>query len=83
MSDYDESDKGVLFKNDKRGNDKAPDYRGKGNYGGKDFDISAWINESKSGMKYMALKLQKPYQASEPVSEQPIAEEQTEDEIPF
>ncbi len=28
MSNYDNTNSGVLFKNDKKGNEKAPDYKG-------------------------------------------------------
>ncbi len=31
MSNYDNTNSGVLFKNDKKGNEKAPDYKGKVN----------------------------------------------------
>ena len=43
---YDNNNKGVLFKNDKKGNEKAPDYKGVGNFDGKDFKIAVWLRES-------------------------------------
>ena len=50
--------KGVLFKNTNKKTDNHPDYNGKivlSN--GKEYFLSAWINESKSGQKYMSLSI--------------------------
>ena len=56
MSNYDNTNSGVLFKNDKKGNEKAPDYKGKVNIDGKDKDIAGWIREGKSG-KFISIKI--------------------------
>jgi uncharacterized protein (DUF736 family) len=56
MSNYDNTNSGVLFKNDKKGNEKAPDYKGKVNIEGKDKDIAGWIREGKSG-KFISIKI--------------------------
>jgi hypothetical protein len=48
----------VLFKNDKKETDKHPDYKGSGMVNGVDVWISAWINTSAKGAKYMSLKTQ-------------------------
>ena len=45
---------GVLFVNDKKENERAPQYKGNINVDGKDYWISAWIKEGKSG-KFMGL----------------------------
>jgi hypothetical protein len=59
MSDYDNTNSGALFKNDKQGNDNWPDYRGQINVNGEDFWISAWLKTSKKdGKKYMSLAIQ-------------------------
>lgn len=56
MSDYEQQDNtGVLFKNDKQGNDKRPDYTGRVMVDGKTLRIAAWIKEGKKG-KFMSLK---------------------------
>lgn len=50
---------GALFKNDKEGNDKRPDYKGTYTDGqGEEFWVSAWVKESKTGSKYMSLSMQ-------------------------
>ena len=45
---------GVLFRSDKKDNDRAPDYKGNITVNGQDFWLSAWIKEGKSG-KFMGL----------------------------
>ena len=55
MSDkYDDTDKGSLFKNDKKEKDSQPDYKGSLNVGGTDYWLAAWLKTGKSG-KYMSL----------------------------
>jgi len=47
---------GVLFKNDKIENDRSPTYKGNITVEGKDYFLSAWVKEGKSG-KFMGLAL--------------------------
>jgi uncharacterized protein (DUF736 family) len=47
---------GALFRNDKKETDQHPDYRGSTVLEGKEYWVSAWINTSAKGVKYMALK---------------------------
>ena len=83
---YDNTNRGVLFKNDDKRDDKDPLYRGQINVGGTEFWLDAWLNESKKGQKYMSLRV-KPKMASEhkggaanpPASKEP----EFDDEIPF
>lgn len=56
---YDNTNSGVFFKNEKK-SEKAPDYKGKLNVNGKDFEIAGWIREGKSG-KFISLKVSEPY----------------------
>jgi uncharacterized protein (DUF736 family) len=55
---FDNTNSGALFKNDKKQSDKHPDYRGTVNVNGTDFWISAWLKSSKAGAKYMSLAVQ-------------------------
>lgn len=45
---------GTLFKNNKDGNEKRPDYRGEINVDGTVYELAAWIKEGRKG-KYMSL----------------------------
>jgi hypothetical protein len=57
MTDFQQRDmSGVLFKNDKNGNDKRPDYRGEITIHGALFELAAWIKEGKKG-KFMSLSI--------------------------
>jgi hypothetical protein len=46
MADY--TNTGALFTNDKKGNDKAPDYKGKINLNGTDYDLAGWKKQGKN-----------------------------------
>ena len=55
---------GALFKNDKKGNDKAPDYKGNCKIAGQDWEIGAWLKTSPKGTKYMSLSFSEPFKKS-------------------
>jgi len=83
MTDYDNTNRGVLFKNDRKEGTAHPDYKGNINVGGVEYWLSAWIKEGKSG-KFMSLSVtpkerQKPEKTPGPTKR----EETTDDEIPF
>lgn len=59
MSEYDNTNSGALFKNDKDGNEKRPDYTGKLDVEGKEYRLAAWIRDGRRG-KFMSLKLSEP-----------------------
>ena len=48
---------GALFRNDRKEKDTQPDYTGECRIEGVEYRLSAWLNESKNGKKYMGLKL--------------------------
>ena len=49
MTDYDRTNTFVLFINDKKGNDKAPDRSGTLNVDGVDYFIDGWIKQGSKG----------------------------------
>ena len=51
---WDNTNSGTLFKNDKQGKASRPDYNGSINVDGRDYWLSAWIKEGAKG-KFMSL----------------------------
>ena len=77
---------GVLFKNDKKENDRAPDYKGNVMVDGTEYWLSAWIKEGKTG-KFMGLALS-PRDAQPPTSKTPYGhgktrQEREDEDVPF
>jgi len=63
---------GVLFKNDKKEQEKHPDYKGSIMVDGNEYWLSAWIKEGKSG-KFMGLAVS-PKDAQPPVGKVPYGQ---------
>jgi uncharacterized protein (DUF736 family) len=60
MSDYDNTDSGALFRNDRKETDKHPDLRGSIDVGGVEYWISAWSKTPKAGGdKFLSLAVTK------------------------
>lgn len=82
MSEYQrENGQGALFKNDRKENDKQPDYTGSIMVNGKDMRLAAWVNESKSGKKYFAIKMSEFQEKKEDGKK--WDDRELNDEIPF
>lgn len=58
---YDNTNTAVIFKNNKKENEKHPDYRGTINVDGRELEISLWIKDGKAG-KFFSGKIKEPYQ---------------------
>jgi len=72
---------GVLFRNDKRENEKAPNYKGNITVGGQDYWLSAWIKEGKSG-KFMGLAVS-PKEDYQPKQAPKKASFEDDSDLPF
>ena len=74
-----------LFENDKKGNDKSPDWRGKGLIDGKEVRIAIWKRKSVSGIEYLSGTIEEPFKPAEPTPAEPEQkiEESVADQIPF
>ena len=72
-----------LFKN-KKTKETQPDYKGMIKINGEEFELSAWINESKSGVKYMAGNFSRPrVQTPEQGDTVMFGGDAPQDEVPF
>ncbi len=47
--EYENTNRGILFNNDKDGNDKRPDFRGPINVDGKEYWLSGWNKTTSKG----------------------------------
>lgn len=58
MAEFNNENRGALFKNDKKEQDNHPDYKGSINVAGIDYWLSAWLKTSdKTGKKFMSLSV--------------------------
>ena len=89
MSEYDNTNKGAIWKNDNE-NPNAPQYKGNLNVGGADFNISAWRNSS-DNPKAPVLRFQVQKQSDmpnipKPNNDRPLGDlggDGLEDDVPF
>jgi|TARA_R100001530_G_scaffold62457_1_gene44937 uncharacterized protein (DUF736 family) len=66
MSDYDNTNSGVLFVNQyKEDGDSRPNFVGKLDVEGKEYRLAGWKNTSKAGKRYISVKVQEPQEKQE------------------
>jgi len=75
---------GAIFKNDKKTNEKQPDYKGKVNVNGKEMEVALWLKEGKAG-KFFSASFSEPYvaPANNVVSNVPISDVMDDSDLPF
>ena len=69
---------GVLFRNDRKNNPKAPDYTGNAEVDGTEYRLSAWIKEGQRG-KFMSLS----FQLKGDNNQRPARRRDDDEDIPF
>jgi len=72
--DYDNTNRGALFPNTYKDNEKQPDVRGPLDVDGVEFKLSGWTQTDKNGNKFLSLAVerkdeQKPQKSSDPIGE--------------
>lgn len=83
MLEYDNTNKGSLFRNNKKEEDRHPDYNGSINVEGTEYWLNAWIKESKKdGTKFFSLSV-KEKQDSPRQSSAPTRKTYVDDDLPF
>jgi uncharacterized protein (DUF736 family) len=80
--EYDNNNRGSLFKNDRKDDAKFPDYKGSLNVEGIEYWLSAWIKVSKDGNKFRSLSI-KNKNADASLNTKPKKAEFEDDSIPF
>jgi uncharacterized protein (DUF736 family) len=83
MTEYDNTDRGVLYRNENKTSENHPDYSGSVNVSGTDFWLSGWLKESKKdGKKFFSLSVRPKNDSTKPVNKPVVAADLDED-IPF
>lgn len=80
---YDDTNRGVLFPNDRKQHDKQPDYTGKINIDGKDYRLAGWKKTSRDGSKRFLSLAVSEFQAEQPADYARGAPADFDDDIPF
>ena len=80
---YDNTNKGALFKNDKRQTESHPEYKGSINVGGEEYWLSAWVKTSKTGSKFFSLSVQAKNTKAVPQPRAAAPIDDFDDPIPF
>ena len=75
MTEYDNTNRGAIFANDRKERDTQPDRTGSINVDGIEYFIDGWLKESRDGKKFLSLSVKRkdkqPTQSSPPQREQP------------
>ena len=83
MTQYDNTNRGSLFKNDKKTEEKHPDLSGSINIDGTEYWISGWSKVSKGGQKFISLSVRQKQEQTRQ-SSQPTRKAKEEDsDIPW
>ncbi len=83
MTQYNNDNSAVLFKNDRKEKESHPDYNGNAEVGGVEYWLNAWVKESKTGKKFFSLSFtpKEKKRGEAPDANAPL--DSMESEIPF
>lgn len=80
---YDNTNSGALFRNDRKTQDNHPTHTGSINVDGKDYWLSAWVKDGKSG-KFFSLSVKAKDAQPQQAKSQPAQQDDAFDQdIPF
>lgn len=65
MSNYDNTNRGVLFKNERKTKDTQPGYTGSLNVDGVEYFLDAWVKEGQKG-KFFSVSVKRKDKQAEP-----------------
>ena len=82
---YDDTNRGVLFKNDRKETERQPDYTGKINVKGTEQRLAGWIRQSKAGKSFLSISVSDPMPEDrhDAAPEAKPTTDDLNDEVPF
>ena len=82
---YDDTNRGVLFKNDRKETERQPDYTGKINIDGVEKRLAGWIRQSKAGKSFLSMSVSDPLpeEGQAPAANPQPTTDDLSDEVPF
>ena len=80
--EYDNTNRGRLFKNDRRTKETQPTHKGDLNVNGVEFWLSAWSKTSQAGNKYLSISVAPKEEQSAPAPQSTMADD-FDDDVPF
>lgn len=90
MTTYDNTNKGALFRNNRKEKETHPDYNGSINIDGHDYWLAGWLKESQNGNKFFSLSVKRKDGTSDRPEQKALKEVQKhfpdatlDDEVPF
>lgn len=88
MTQYDNTNKGILSRNDRREKDSQPEYNGTINVEGVEYWLSGWVKERKDGSgKFFSLSVKRKEPITigpdDPPARRGSLKDQLDDEMPF
>jgi hypothetical protein len=83
MAEFDNTNRGSLFKNDKKTEEKHPDMSGSINIDGTEYWISGWKKQSKAGTGFISLSVRTKEQTRQSSQPTPKAKAQDFDDLDF
>lgn len=83
MTQYDNTNRGSLFKNDKKTEEKHPDLSGSVNIEGVEYWISGWSKVSKGGQKFISLSVRQKQEQTRQSSQPTRASKKEDEDIPW
>jgi hypothetical protein len=84
MSEYDNTNRGAIWKNENRQNEKHPQYKGSINVGGVEYWLSAWVgNKDNPKAPALSLSVQAKEEQAKPAKTPQAAIDDFDDDMPF
>ena len=83
MPDYDDTNRGAIFKNKKKETENHPDMTGTLNVDGTEYWVSGWSKTSKAGDRFLSLSVKPKDGKAAPKRDSGKMEDLEDDTLPF